>query len=81
MKVKATYIFEFEPDTSAVKENKELFSKEVTKGELTYMLNQRQITADDFDYEVIDDHNDHDITKISKPIEGKVCIHSNIDKD
>lgn len=59
MKVKATYVFEFEPDTSDI--NPEFsglkdIAKEMTKTELAYMLKHSEITTKDFDFEVINDY-------------------------
>lgn len=61
MKVKATYTFEFEPDTSDIINNKKDIAEDLTRYELDDMLSRRQITSEDFDFEVIDDHNDHNI--------------------
>lgn len=62
MKVKATYVFDFEPDTSDL--NPEFvdikgIAQAMAENELKYMLENNEITTDDFDFEVTDDHDDH----------------------
>ena len=62
MKVKATYVFDFEPDTSdlnpAFVDIKGL-AEDLAKNELATMLKYGEITTDDFEFEVTDDHDDH----------------------
>lgn len=62
MRVKATYVFDFEPDTSDL--NPEFvdikgLAEDLAKNELESMLKYNEITTEDFDFEVIDDHDDH----------------------
>ena len=64
MLVKATYIFKFEPDTSdldGIIIDKKEFSIDLTKRELEYMLLNKEIEVSDFEFEVIDDGDDHKI--------------------
>lgn len=64
MKVIATYTFEFYPDTSDLDDtviDKKGLAEDLTEKELQYMINDGEITAKDFDYKVVDDHNDHKI--------------------
>ena len=64
MLVKATYIFKFEPDTSdldGIIIDKKGFSIDLTKRELEYMLLNKEIEVSDFEFEVIDDGDDHKI--------------------
>lgn len=62
MKVKATYVFEFEPDTSDISSHKKEIAEDLARYELDDMLKNHQITSEDFAFEVIDDGNDHKIT-------------------
>ena len=64
MLVKATYEFNFEPDTSDIDEcisDKKAFAIDLTQREIDYMLKNKQIDYDDFVYEVKDDNDDHKI--------------------
>lgn len=65
MKVKATYVFDFEPDTSDL--NPEFVdikgvALEMATNELKTILQNDEITIHDFAFEVIDDHDDHNLT-------------------
>lgn len=63
MKVRATYVFEFEPDTSDMDAfvDKKCIAEDLTRMEIQEELNNDNISADDFTYEVIDDNDDHRI--------------------
>lgn len=63
MLVKATFIYEFEPDTSELTElvDKKVIAEDITRMTLQNELDNNEIFADDFEYEVIDDNNDHKI--------------------
>lgn len=63
MKVRATYVFDFEPDTSSLDDNvdKKAEAEVLARIELTDMLNRGSIVASDFTYEVTDDNDDHAI--------------------
>lgn len=62
MLVKATYTFEFEPDTSDIDEkfvDKKGIARDLTEREIDYELKHNLISANAFNYEVIDDGDDH----------------------
>lgn len=62
MLVKAVYEFEFEPDASDIDEkfvDKKGISEEWAEEELKYMLDNGEVTVEDFNFTVIDDGNDH----------------------
>ena len=61
MKAKATFVFEFEPNTSYL--SPELLkcpdiNEYMAENAFEYILDNDDIEADDFDFEIIDDHNE-----------------------
>lgn len=72
MLVKAVYEFEFEPDTSDIDEkfvDKKGISEEWAKEELKYMLDNGEVTVEDFNFTVIDDGNDHPLGEAAVTIQ------------
>lgn len=62
MKVESKYVFHFYPDTSDLDPkfvNVKGAAKDMAAAELAYMLEHGDITVEDFDFKVIDDHDDH----------------------
>lgn len=62
MKVESKFVFRFYPDTSDLDPefvDVKGAAKDMAAAELAYMLAHGDITVDDFDFKVIDDHDDH----------------------
>lgn len=71
MKVKAKYEFEFLPDTSDLDENnvdKKGLAEEFTKLEIQDMLDKKQISAEDFEFDIEDDNDDHALPEFNDEI-------------
>lgn len=62
MKVESKFVFRFYPDTSDLDPefvDIKAAAKAMAAAELAYMLAQGDITVEDFDFKVIDDHDNH----------------------
>lgn len=56
-----TATWSFEPDTSLIESDKKYFAEVFAKRELGYLIKHGQLDIGDFNFEVIDDNDDHEI--------------------
>ena len=56
-----TATWSFEPDTSLIESDKKYFAEVCAKNELDYLIKHGQLDIGDFNFEVIDDNDDHEI--------------------
>lgn len=56
-----TATWSFEPDTSLIESDKKYFAEVFAKRELDFLIKHGQLDVGDFNFEVIDDNDDHEI--------------------
>ena len=56
-----TATWSFEPATSLIEADKKYFAEVFAKNELDYLIKHGQLDIGDFNFEVIDDNDDHEI--------------------